>query len=102
MTEEEQEDGLEEAFTFGDEYSEFVVSGLWVSSDCFVWINSRGAINYLIGGRIMKLGNAGKKQFILGYDSKQSRLYLVDKALNIHAHRLLMSVLNFQNEILNQ
>lgn len=61
LTEEEQEDGLEDAFTFGDEYTETVVSGLWVSSDCFVWINSRGAINYLIGGRIMKLGNSGKK-----------------------------------------
>lgn len=103
MTEEEQEDGLEDAFTFAEEYNEVVVSGLWVSSDCFVWINNRGSINYLIGGRILKLGNcSGKKQFILGYDSKQSRLYLVDKSLNINAHRLLMTVLNFQNEILNK
>ena len=61
MTEEEQEDGLEDAFTFGDEYAETVVSGLWVSSDCFVWINMRSSVNYLIGGRIMKLSQAGKK-----------------------------------------
>jgi len=60
-----------------------------------VWINNRGNINYLIGGRVMKLGNSGKKQFILGYDAKQNRLYLVDKSLTIHAHRLLMSVLQF-------
>lgn len=72
------------------------MSGLWVSDDCFVWINNRGSINYLIGGRILKLGNcSGKKQFILGYDAKQSRLYLVDKSLTINAHRLLMTVLNF-------
>ena len=43
----------------------------------------------------MKLGNSGKKQHILGYDPKQNRLYLVDKALNVYAHRLLMSVLSY-------
>jgi coatomer subunit beta' len=77
------------------------VSGQWVSNDCFTFINNRGNINYLIGGRVMKLGNAGKKQHILGYDPKQNRLYLVDKALNVYAHRLLMSVLSYQNAILN-
>ena len=44
----------------------------------------------------MKLGNADKKHHILGYDGKQNRLYLVDKNLNIYAHRLLLSVMNFQ------
>jgi hypothetical protein len=29
-------------------------------------------------------------------------LYLVDKSLNVHAHRLLMCVIEFQNAILNQ
>ena len=101
MTDEEQEDGLEDAFTFIDEYNEVVHSGHWVSNECFVLINARGSINYLIGGRIMKFGQANKKAFILGYDSKQSRLYLVDKSLNIHAHRLLMSVIQFQNAVLN-
>jgi coatomer subunit beta' len=95
LTEEQQEDGPEEAFTLIDEYAEVVTSGRWVSDDCFVWANNRGNINYLIGGRVMKLTNCGKKQFILGYDSKQSRLYLIDKSLNIHAYRLLMSVILF-------
>lgn len=49
----------------------------------------------------MKLGNADKKQHILGYDGKQNRLYLVDKNLNIYAHRLLLSMMNFQVCILN-
>lgn len=70
MTDEEQEDGLEEAFTFIDEYQEVIHSGHWVSNECFVLLNSRGNINYLIGGRIMKFGQANKKSFILGYDSK--------------------------------
>ena len=96
------EDGLEQAFTFVDEYSETVQSGLWVSADCFTFINIRGSISYLIGGKVMKLGNADKKHHILGYDGKQNRLYLVDKNLNIYTHRLLLSVMNFQVCILNQ
>lgn len=92
---EQAEDGLEEAFTFIDQYNETVTSGNWVSGDCFVFINVRSNINYLIGGRVLKLGSSGKKQHILGYDSKQNRLYLVDKALNVYAHRLLMSVIQF-------
>lgn len=56
LTEEQAEDGLEEAFTFVDEFSEVVHSGAWVSNECFVFINSRGNVNYVIGGRVMKLG----------------------------------------------
>jgi len=48
----------------------------------------------------MKLGNADKKQFILGYEGKQNRLYLVDKSLQVVAHRLMLSVLNYQAAIL--
>lgn len=101
ISEEDQEDGLEEAFTFIEQYTDEPISGQWVSNECFVFINKKGNINYLIGGRVMKLGSSGKKQYILGYDSKQNRLYLVDKALNVYAHRLLMSVLNFQAAIMN-
>lgn len=44
-----------------EEYNEIVHSGFWVSNECFVLINARGNINYLIGGRIMKFGQANKK-----------------------------------------
>ena len=68
LNEEQLEDGVEEAFTFVDEFSEVVTSGQWVSNDCFTFINNKGSLNYLIGGRVMKIGNTGKKQHILGYD----------------------------------
>jgi len=42
LTDEEQEEGLEEAFTFIDEYTEVIASGHWVSNECFVFINTRG------------------------------------------------------------
>ena len=101
IDDDELEDGFEEAFDFVDEYEETVNSGHWVSSDCFAFTNAKGHISYLIGGKIIKLGNADKKQHILGYDGKQNRLYLVDKGLNIVTHRLLLSVMNFQVAILN-
>lgn len=101
LSPEDAEDGFEEAFTFVEEFTETVNSGQWISHNCFVFINSRGNINYLIGNRIVKLGNADKKQHILGYDGKQSRLYLIDKSLNIYAHRLLLSVIDYQDAILN-
>jgi len=98
----EDDEGCEEAFQFTEEYQEVIASGLWVSSDCFVYTNQKGHIYYLIGQKTMKLGNADKKQFILGYDSKQNRLYLVDKNFNIYSYSLLLSVVNYQSAILNE
>jgi coatomer subunit beta' len=77
--EEDEDDGCEEAFDFVEEFSDVITSGLWVSSDCFVFTNAKGSIFYLIGQKVMKLANADKKQFLLGYDAKANRLYLVDK-----------------------
>jgi len=67
---EPSEDGIDEAFTFQEEFNETINSGIWISNECFVFINSKGIINYLIGNKIMKLTNTDKKYFILGYDSK--------------------------------
>lgn len=91
----EEEDGIEEAFTFVEEFHETVNSGQWISNDCFVFLNIKGNINYLIGNKIIKLTNTDKKYFILGYDGKQNRLYLVDKSLNIISFTLLLAMVNY-------
>lgn len=98
----EEEDGIEEAFTFIEEFNETVNSGTWISNECFVFVNVKGIINYMIGNKIMKLTNTDKKYFILGFDAKQSRLYLIDKSLNIVSYSLLVSVVNFQSAILSE
>lgn len=79
-----------------EEYEEAISSGIWVSKDCFVFVSQRGSLSYLVGDKILKLGNAGPKQHILGYDGKKNRLYLTDKSLSIYAHRLMLSVLDYQ------
>lgn len=107
----ESEDGYEEAFTFVEEFHETVSSGVWISNDCFVFTTPKGAINYLITGggasgqpRVLKLSNADKKYFIMGYDGKQQggRLYLIDKSLNIVSYSLQLALVNFQAAILSE
>lgn len=46
--------------------------------------------------------NSDKKHYILGYDGKLNRLYLVDKSFNIYTYSLLLSVVNYQSAILNE
>lgn len=99
--EDEDDDGCEEAFQFVDEYQEIITSGLWVSNDCFVYSNQKGHIHYMIGQKTMKLSNADKRQYIMGYDGKQNRLYMVDKNFNVYCYSLLLSVVNYQSAILN-
>lgn len=56
----------------------------------------------MIGNKILKLANADKRYFILGYDGKQNRLYLIDKSLNLVSYNLLLSLINYQSAILNE
>ena len=106
---EESEDGFDEAFTFVEEFHETIHSGCWISNDCFVFMTPKGVINYLITGgagssqpRVLKLANADKKYFVIGYDGKQQggRLYLIDKSLNIVSFSLQLALVNFQAAIL--
>ena len=96
-----EEDGIEDAFIPIEEYTEHITSGIWVSSDCFVFANSKGVLSYLIGTKMLRLATADKKFFIIGYDGKQNRLYMIDKALNLTSYSLLLSLLNYQSAILN-
>jgi len=66
----DEEEGIDDAFTSFDEFNETINSGYWISSDCFVFLNTKGSISYLIGNKIIKFANADKKYFILGYDGK--------------------------------
>jgi len=66
-----------------------------------VFVNNKGIISYLIGNKILKLTNTDKKYFILGYDGKQNRIYLIDKSLNVVSYSLLLSLINYQSAILN-
>lgn len=91
----EDEDGIEEAFTFIEQFPEIITSGTWVGSECFVFTNNKGQLMYTVGGRCIKLSNVDRKLFILGYDAKQSRIFLGDKQLNMTSYQLLMPLVEF-------
>lgn len=99
--EDDEDEGCEEAFEFVDEFNDIITSGIWVSANCFVFTNSKGHVYYMIGEKTMKMANADKKQYILGYDGKQNRLYMVDKNFNIYSYSLMLAVVNYQSAILN-
>lgn len=74
---------------------------MWVSNDCFVYTNNKGHIYQMIGQKTIKMANADKKQYILGYDSKQNRLYMVDKNFNVYSFQLILALVSYQAAILN-
>jgi len=55
----------------------------------------------MIGQKTIKMANTDKKQFILGYDSKQNRLYMVDKNFNIYSYQLNLALVSYQAAILS-
>ena len=45
------DDGIEEAFTIIDEFSETIQSGVWIGNDCFVYTNIKGSVSYILGNK---------------------------------------------------
>ena len=99
------ENGVDGSFELLYEISDTITSGKWVG-DCFIYINNVGRLNYSVGGQIQTLvhlptSSAGATQHrILGYLAKEDRVYLVDKALNIVAYKVMLSVLQYQTAVM--
>jgi len=95
------EDGIEEAFELQSEVSEKVVSGLWVS-DCFVYVNSNQRLLCLVAGSTETIAHLDHVQYLLGYMPDQSKLYLVDKELNVVPYTLHLALVEYQSAIMRK
>jgi len=95
------EDGIEEAFDLVSEVSEKVVSGLWVS-DCFVYVNASQRLLCLVSGSTETIAHLDRVQYLLGYMPEQSKLYLVDKELNVVPYTLHLALVEYQSAIMRQ
>merc|ERR1719498_1795080 len=95
------EDGIEEAFELMSEVSEKVVSGLWVS-DCFVYVNGSQRLLCLVAGSTETIAHLDRVQYLLGYMGDQSKLYLVDKELNVVPHTLHLALVEYQSAIMRK
>eukprot|EP00617_Octactis_speculum_P022210 CAMPEP_0185743254 /NCGR_PEP_ID=MMETSP1174-20130828/926_1 /TAXON_ID=35687 /ORGANISM="Dictyocha speculum, Strain CCMP1381" /LENGTH=988 /DNA_ID=CAMNT_0028415799 /DNA_START=33 /DNA_END=2999 /DNA_ORIENTATION=+ len=92
------EEGVEGAFELTHELADKVATGEWVG-DCFIYTNAASRLNYFVGGEIMTLCHLDHTMYMLGYLSKEDRVFLVDKALNVLSFKVLKPVLDFQTAI---
>ena len=120
------EDGNENAFDVLQETNEVVRTGLWVG-DCFIYTNNANRLNYYVGGEIVVISHLYRPMYLLGYVTKDNKIYLGDflvdlinsitirefqcfesnitpflgdKDLNIVSYSLLLSVLEFQTAVM--
>jgi len=95
------EDGIEDAFELLHEINEKVRTALW-AGDCFVYTNANNRLNYCVGGETFTIAHLDRQMYLLGYIPSQSRLYLVDKNLNLVSYTLHLAIINYQTAIIRR
>ena len=93
--EEIPEDGIADAFTLITEESEKVRQGSWVG-DCFIYVSRNQRLNYYMGGEQLNLAVLERPMYLLGYVSKDNRVFLTDKTRNVVSYELFQAVIDFQ------
>ncbi|GMT25503.1 hypothetical protein PFISCL1PPCAC_16800 [Pristionchus fissidentatus] len=99
--EEITEDGVENAFEVIGEQAETIRTGIWIG-DCFVFTTATNRLNYFVGGEIVTISHTDRPLYLLGYMAENSRVYLVDKELNVVSYKLLLSVLEYQTAVMRK
>ncbi|KAM9317649.1 coatomer subunit beta'-like isoform 2-T2 [Pholidichthys leucotaenia] len=100
-TEEMAQDGIEDAFEVIGEVQEEVRTAVWVG-DCFIYTTSVNRLSYYVGGEIITIAHLDRTMYLLGYITKDDRLYLGDKELNIVSYSLMLSVLEYQTAVMRK
>mmetsp|Transcript_57105 Transcript_57105/g.104928 ORF Transcript_57105/g.104928 Transcript_57105/m.104928 type:complete len:942 (-) Transcript_57105:86-2911(-) len=95
------EDGIDEAFDLVSEVSEKVVSGLWIS-DCFVYVAQSQRVHCLVAGTTETIAHLDRTMYVLGYMPDQSKLYLIDKELNVVPYTLHLALVEYQSAIMRR
>jgi len=95
------EDGIEVAFDLQNEMNDKVVSGIWVG-DCFVYISQALRLTCLVAGSQETLAHLDRVQYLLGYMADQSKLFLIDKELNVTPYTLHMALVEYQMAIMKK
>lgn len=95
------EDGIEAAFDLQNEIGDKVNSGTWVG-DCFVYISQTQRLICLVAGSQETLAHLDRAQYLLGYMAEQSKLFLIDKELNVTPYTLHMALVDYQAAIMRQ
>nr|CAD1843045.1 unnamed protein product [Ananas comosus var. bracteatus] len=93
------EEGVEDAFELLHEINERVRTGIWVG-DCFIYSNSSSRLNYCVGGEVTTMFHLDRPMYLLGYLASQSRVYLIDKELNVMGYTLLLGMIEYKTLVM--
>ncbi|XP_020097538.1 coatomer subunit beta'-1-like isoform X1 [Ananas comosus] len=93
------EEGVEDAFELLHEINERVRTGIWVG-DCFIYNNSSSRLNYCVGGEVTTMFHLDRPMYLLGYLASQSRVYLIDKELNVMGYTLLLGMIEYKTLVM--
>ncbi|CDK24541.1 unnamed protein product [Kuraishia capsulata CBS 1993] len=95
----DDEDGCEGAFDVLYDVSETITSGKWVG-DVFIYTSTTNRLNYLVGGSINNIAHFDKPMYLLGYLSRDNKVYVTDKDLNVISYHISQNVLEYQTVVL--
>uniref|UniRef100_A0AC35TLA9 Coatomer subunit beta' n=1 Tax=Rhabditophanes sp. KR3021 TaxID=114890 RepID=A0AC35TLA9_9BILA len=93
------DDGIESAFTVCQEFDEIIVTAFWCGN-FLIYTTPSNRLNYIIEKEIVTITLMDDSFYLLGYIPKDNRIYAADKHLNIVSFKLLLSILEYQAEVL--
>jgi coatomer subunit beta' len=74
---------------------------MWVG-DVFLYTNGANRLNYYVGGEVMTLAHLDRHMYLLGYLSKEGRVYLIDKAGAVVSYALLLAMVEYQTAVVRR
>jgi coatomer subunit beta' len=93
------EEGVIESFDVAFDVEDQIVTGKWVGN-VFIYTSASNRLNYLVGGSIYNLAHFDKTMFLLGYLSRDNKVYVSDKDMNVISYYLSLAVLEYQTVVM--
>ena len=93
------EEGIEIAFELHNEVQESVKSGVWVSDNCFAFVNDKLKLNTLVGGMVEVVAHLDHHVKILGYLPEHQKIYCCDKSLGVTSFDLDLNLVRYKSAI---
>ena len=97
----EAEDGCEEAFESLFEINDTVTDGFWFEK-CFIYINKKNKLNYVIENQIFNITSLSGKYSLLGYYQNYNRIYFINKGLQLISIKFPINFIKYQINILKK
>ena len=100
-SEEELDEGCQEAFEIFFEISEVLVTGCWFE-DVFIYITNKNKLNYTIEDKIFSITTLNGNYYLLGYYQTHNKLLFMSKRYQLISYVFPISFVYYQTCILKQ